>query len=222
MVSGFLGLNPILGKPYSNMKVTETNNDRMAIIAIISIAITIATIVQHFSPFYVPYWLRLTIGITNSLSYILLIWYVISILKFTGQDQAILAPFYALLGVKILGDLTAVFSPVMGSVFGIINAIIIIYAFVVSLMIKARYIALPVKVFTSVLFGILALRDIAGLVVSAQSGYWNYQFIRAFYLALDLLPPLSLLFIVVRTYLLLKNPPVESEELDFFNPVDAE
>src|ERR1700761_2369541 len=109
------------------MKVTPGNNRRMVSISIISILILfILTLIRlwGFVPDIFTYYV---LHIAAEITYLAMLWYVISILQFAGETVSIQSPFSILLGLelvyflmsytKMLGSLNVSMGVVMGIIF---------------------------------------------------------------------------------------------------------
>lgn len=194
------------------MKVTPGNNQRMVIVSIISIVIL----------FFL--WLTKINGVTlDSISYyglhliyeamyLAMLWYLISILQFSGESVSVQTPFTIFLGVGLVNALILMVNVQTGLIAGTgaLVGIITIYTAIYTFRVKHHNIKRPFRILGIALLVALLLK-ISLVFLPIPPGKYVPGPDR-FIGLINLIPLLAILYILLQTRRILKAEPVSSSE----------
>ncbi len=141
------------------MKVSIANNRRMIAIAIINLILLLIIFFLRINQLYFGAFFSIALLVANELAFILLLWYVISILQYWGENLSLQTPFTIFLGLQVVNFLVRILRSrdlsTMDLGLGVALAIVKIYMAVAAFRVKNEKIKDSFRV-----LGIILLFDV--------------------------------------------------------------
>ena len=132
----------------------------------------------------------------NSFIPIVLVWYLVAILQFAGEDIAVQTPFSIYLGISLISLLSQLFTP--GSsllAMGVLNGILLIYILVATFKIRNKKFSTIYRAYSISLLCILLVK-LGAIFITPMQFNLGHPFFTNFIVLLDIVPLYIALWII--------------------------
>ena len=135
-------------------------------LTLISIVLTLLMFILEIN--YSP---SILLHLTTEVAYLILAWYMISVLQFAGESTTVQTPFSILLGIGIISFVSAILSVDPQSMaLNVLDVVISIYVLTTTLKIKNARFSTSFKVYGVIIVAVIALKlSIIFLPANARS-----------------------------------------------------
>ncbi|MBS1526582.1 MAG: hypothetical protein JST19_13080 [Bacteroidetes bacterium] len=187
------------------MKVTPANNRRMVMISIANISLLFLLTLARINAVGLDTVADYGLHMIDEISYLTMLWYLVSIIQFTGESISVQTPFSIFLGLQLVNyicSFTALFGMLIEGL-GILMGVITIYVAVYAFHVKHKMIKSGFRILGVALFGSILLKfSLAFLPITSGRHHPSPGVFIGF---IDLIPVLAILYIILQVNNLLKT-----------------